>query len=101
VVVWASGVIKSEWNRPREGSDSEALKSLLGWVLPAHRQLYEANLRHRGDVAVAAAAHWQGGQAAFVAKPPVSLEEFTSPPFKAQLDRQIDRSQGYYVLERE
>lgn len=100
-----SGIIRTEWQRPHDGADAEALKTLLRWALPSHGRLYEGSLGHRGHVGVAVSAHWKtpDGQPglAFVANPPVGLEELSGGSFHDSLDRSIDRSQGHYTSEPE
>jgi len=103
--VWGSGIIRSEWGRPRNGSDVQALKTMLDWALSSHRRLYETRLGHRGDVAVVALARWLdtggGSRATFVANPTVPLDELKAPTFHDLLARGIDRSLNYYVPEPE
>jgi hypothetical protein len=103
--VMGSGIMCTYWQRPRGGADSESLKALLRWALPSHGGLYEGNLGHRGDVAVVVSAYWtmQDNQPrlAFVANSPVPLEMLSVTSFHEGMDRSIDRSQSYYVIEPE
>jgi len=103
--VRGSGVIGSNWTRPRQGTDDEALKALLRWALPSHARLYEEQLGHRGLVGVAVSAHWNTPDhepsLVFVSHVPVRLEELSGEALHDSLDRTIDRSQGYLTPEPE
>jgi hypothetical protein len=102
--VLGAGIIHTQWMRPSGESDSEWLKVLLRWALPSHGRLYELGLGHRGDVAVAASAHWISNDRpglAFVERTPVRSEELSEAAFYESLDRSIHRSQGHYMIEPE
>ena len=72
--------------------------TLLEWALPSHGQLYEVNLGHRGDVAIALSALWMDADGsrrlAFVSHPAVQLEELSGATLRGSLERSIDRSAG-------
>ncbi len=105
LLVLTSGVVRLRVIWDNLGSGEQAIPELMASRFEQYVELFEETFGHRGHVVVAVCSRWKvgdgGEQELQVVIPAVPVSEIAGKTFAARVQRQMQRSLGYFKMEPE